>query len=162
MKAIVVYESFWGNTAQVAQAIAAGLGAQAYPTGQAGPDLLAGLDLLVVGAPILGFSLTTDSMRRNIGAGTARGPKPDLSNPSMRAWLDSLPSLSAKAAAFETRLVWSPGSAAGVMLDMLARKGCPALTRPGRFIVKGTYGPLRGGELERAQQWGRELAMLAG
>jgi hypothetical protein len=27
-----------------------------------------------------------------------------------------------------------------------------------RFVVKGKYGPLRDGELERAKAWGAELA----
>jgi len=87
---------------------------------------------------------------------------PDLSHPSMRAWLAELPKGRGRAAAFETRLWWSPGGATGKILSGLAAAGYTALTRAGRFIVKGAYGPLKEGELDRARQWGAELARLMG
>jgi hypothetical protein len=76
----------------------------------------------------------------------------------MRAWLAALPAGHGRAAAFETRIWWSPGSAAKTILHELARAGYASLAKPGRFIVQGKFGPLREGELARAQSWGAELA----
>ena len=95
MKAVVVYESLWGNTAAVARAIAEGIGpeAQALSTAEATGEALTGVDLIVAGAPVLGFKLPTEQMRQ--GARTNPGGKPprpaDLSHPSMRSWLEALP-----------------------------------------------------------------------
>jgi hypothetical protein len=44
----------------------------------------------------------------------------------------------------------------------LERAGYPRLTKARRFVVKGKYGPLRDGELERARRWGAELAQAMG
>jgi flavodoxin len=55
MRAGVVYESMYGSTHQVAGAIGAGLGTafevSVIPVSQAGPQVLAGTDLVVVGGP---------------------------------------------------------------------------------------------------------------
>ena len=161
MKAIVVYESHWGNTAAIARAIAEGIGpeARALSTAEATGGAIAGADLIVAGAPLLGFSLPTDSMLKNIGASAARDTRPpDLSHPSMRSWLEGLPRGSGRAAAFETRIWWSPGSAAKTILDKLEAVGYRPAAKAERFIVKGKYGPLRDGELERAKAWGAGLA----
>jgi len=161
MKAIVVYESHWGNTAAIARAIAEGIGpeSQALSTAQASGAAIADADLIVAGAPLLGFSLPTEDMLKSIRANAHNDPTPpDLSHPSMRAWLDTLPKGSGRAAAFETRIWWSPGSAAKTILSKLERAGYRPIAKAGRFIVKGKYGPLRDGELERARLWGAELA----
>ncbi len=164
MKAVVVYESLWGNTAAIARAIAEGIGSQtrALSTGEAVGEAMAGVDLVVAGAPLIGFRLPADGMRRSI----ERDPKhagrpPDLASPSMRAWLAALPKGSGHAAAFETRLKWSPGSATGAIAKGLARLGYRRISQDRRFLVTGTYGPLAAGELERAKAWGAELARLA-
>ena len=165
MQAIVVYESHWGNTAAIARAIAEGIGPEArvLSTAEAVGGAIADVDLLVAGAPLLGFSLPTESMLKGLASNASRDPTPpDLSHPSMRAWLDTLPHGSsragARAAAFETRIWWSPGSAAKTILKMLEALGYRPAAKPERFIVKGKYGPLRDGELERAKAWGAELA----
>ena len=161
MKAIVVYESHWGNTAAVARAIAAGIGpeAQALSTAEASGAALAGADLIVAGAPLLGFSLPTESMIKDLGTGASRDPRPpDLSHPSMRAWLEALPQGSGRAAAFETRIWWSPGSAAKAILKRLEALGYRPAAKAERFVVQGKYGPLKEGELVRAKAWGAELA----
>jgi len=64
MKAIVVYESHWGNTAAIARAIAEGIGpeARALSTAAAIGEVIAGADLIVAGAPQMGFSLPTEGM----------------------------------------------------------------------------------------------------
>jgi hypothetical protein len=69
-----------------------------------------------------------------------------------------MPKGSSHAAAFETHIWWSPGSAAKAILSKLEAAGYRPATKFQRFIVKGRYGPLRLGELEWAKAWGAELA----
>ena len=76
----------------------------------------------------------------------------------MRSWLDALRKGSGRAAAFETRIWWSPGSAAKAILGRLEAVGYHPAAKPQRFIVTGKYGPLRDGELAKAKAWGAELA----
>lgn len=163
MKAVVVYESHWGNTAAIARAIAAGIGGgtPALSTSEAGAEALAGVELIVAGSPLLGFSLPTDAMLKGLPAEVNRGAEPpDLSHPSMRAWLESVPAGQGSAAAFETRIWWSPGSAAKAILRRLEARGYRELAPARPFLVTQKYGPLREGELEAARAWGVELARL--
>jgi len=165
MKAVIVYESLWGNTAAVAKAIAAGLGpgVPALSTREAGLQDVSGSDLIVAGAPLLGFSLPTEAMRASIrGQASTHKVPPDLSSPTMRAWLAELPRGSGRCAAFETRIWWSPGSAAGTILTLLNSLGYQPLEKGARFIITGTYGPMKAGELERARLWGEALARKMG
>jgi hypothetical protein len=164
MKAVVVYESLWGNTAAIAKAIAEGLGegATALSTSAADTAALAGADLVVAGAPILGFSLPTDQMRAGIASNPGTGPTPNVSDPSMRSWTGALPRGSARFATFETRIWWSPGSAAKSIAEALEAKGYRPAAAPEKFIVKGKYGPLKVGELDRARAWGAALAETLG
>lgn len=160
MKAIVVYESLWGNTAAVARAIAAGLGpdARALSTAEATPDFLAGAELIVAGSPLFAFQMPTDKIRATIRGKAATFPKPpDLSHPPLRAWLETVPPGNGRCAAFETRIWWSPGGATGAILQALKKAGyAPAGSK--RFKVAGMTGPLKPGETERARQWGASLA----
>jgi len=165
MKVIVVYESLWGNTAAIARAIAEGIGpeAQALSTAEASGAAIADADLIVAGAPVLGFRLPTEQMRENIRANPGKAPAPpNLSHPSMRSWLDTLPQGHGRSAAFETRIWWSPGGATAAIVRGLERAGYRPAAKARRFIVKGAYGPLRDGELERAHLWGTELAKAMG
>lgn len=160
MNVIVVYESHWGNTAAVARAIADGFGpeAQVLTTDEASTTAVADADLIIAGAPIMAFSLPSDRMLATL-AGDAKAPaRPDLSHASMRAWLDQLPAGHGRSAQFETGLRWSPGGATNAIGHRLEEAGFRRLGKSQRFVVKGSYGPLRDGELERAQQWGTELA----
>lgn len=91
MKAVVVYESLWGNTAATARAIARSLGpeARALSTAEATAEALAGADLIVAGAPVHSMSLPNDKSREWAPTGNL-GPEeapPDLSHPKMRARL---------------------------------------------------------------------------
>jgi hypothetical protein len=161
MKAIVVYESLWGNTAAIARAIAEGIGpeARALSTAEASGAAIADADLIVAGAPVIAFSLPSEKILESIRANPGDAPTPpDLSHPSMRAWLDALPRGSGRASAFETRIWWSPGGATAAIMRGLESAGYRPVAKPSRFIVKGKYGPLREGELERARLWGVELA----
>jgi len=160
MNAVVVYESLWGNTAAIARAIAEGIGpdARALPTGEADAAALSGVELIVAGSPLLGFSLPTEDMRENIRKTPGTAPTPDLSSPSMRSWLSGLPAASGRFSTFETRIWWSPGSAAKTIAKELAAKGLTQAAKPEPFIVTGKYGPLKDGELDRARVWGASLA----
>lgn len=162
MKAIVVYESHWGNTAAVARAIAEGIGpgARALSTAEATGAAIAGAELVIAGAPVFGFSLPTESMLKDLAAKKGRHRvAPDLELPSMRSWLNALPKGDGRSAAFETRLKLTLGGAASAIGRNLEKAGYKSIAKPRRFIVKGTYGPLRDGELEKAKAWGAELAM---
>ena len=169
MKAIVVYESYWGNTASVAKAIAEGLGpeAKAMSTADAKAEELQGIGLIVAGSPIIAFSLPSEKTRNDMLAKPdKKAPSPpDLSHPSMRAWLVALPKAGVsggespvRAAAFETGFKLSPGGSAGKILKMLGEMGYEPAAKKQRFLVKGSYGPMKEGELDRAKAWGAELA----
>ncbi len=167
MKAIVVYESYWGNTAAVARAIAAGFGpnARAMSTAEARGEALADVGLIVAGSPIHAFQLPTEKTRNDLAARPGKAPSPpDLSQPSMRSWLESLPTGTggARAAAFETGFKLSPGGSAGTIMKMLMGLGYEPVLKKKRFLVKGSYGPIREGEIERAKAWGAELAKAIG
>ena len=160
MNALVVYESHWGSTAAVARAIAEGIGpaTRAVTTDEATPEVLATVDLLVVGAPVIAFGLPRDGVQRQL-AGDVKAPAPaDVSHPLLRTWLDALPAAQGRAVSFETRIWWSPRGATRSIEAKLRRAGYAILARPERFIVAGAYGPLREGELARARQWGATLA----
>lgn len=161
MKAVVVYESLWGNTAAIAKAIAEGLGteARALTTSDAQGEAMRGVDLIVAGAPLLGFNLPNERMRESIRLNPGQGPTaPDLTHPMLRTWMASLPKGSGHSAAFETRLWWSPGGATVAILSGLEAAGYLPVVKGKRFMVTGRYGPLRRGEIERAHLWGAELA----
>lgn len=169
MKAIVVYESYWGNTAAVAKAIAEGIGpdARALSTSEATAAALAGAALLVTGSPIIAFNLPTEKNRADMRARPdKKAPSPpDLSHPSIRSWIEGLPRSGApavKVAAFETGFKLSPGGSAAKMLKMLEAIGFTPIAKKERFLVKGSYGPVKEGELERAKAWGVQLAQAAG
>jgi len=160
MRVVVVYESLWGNTAAVARAIAEGIGPEAkvFSTREATGEAVAGADLIVAGAPLHAFGLPRESRRSTIRVNPGRGPAPDLSIPTLHSWLEALPAGQGRVAAFETRFKGSPGGATGGILRRLEAKGYRRIAKGQRFLIKGTYGPLREGEIERARQWGAELA----
>ena len=160
MRALVVYESHWGNTELIAEAIAEGIGpeAQALTTTAATPELVAGADLVVAGAPVMAFGLPRESSLAAV-ARDKKAPRPgDVSHPPLRDWLETLPESHAASASFETRLSWSPLGATSAIDQRLHRAGFHTVAKPGKFVVTGSYGPLRAGEVERAREWGATLA----
>jgi hypothetical protein len=160
MNAVVVYESHWGNTAAIAQAIADGIGsgARALTTDAATPSALAGVELIVAGSPVVAFALPREGSLDQI-ARDEKAPTPaDVSHPLLRTWLDNLRAGKGYGAAFETRIWWSLRGATGTIESKLRNSGYERLLPGERFIVQGGYGPLRDGELERARRWGTELA----
>jgi len=164
MKALVVYESHWGNTAAVAEAIAEGIGpeARALTTDEADAAAIGDAEMIVAGSPVMAFGLPRERTLIGLESGAAGGPPADVSHRSLRSWLETLPFGTSPAAAFETRIRWSPGGATGAIEKGLSTAGYRPITKGQKFIVTGQHGPLRIGELDRAREWGRALAELGG
>jgi Flavodoxin len=169
MRAIVIYESIYGNTHAIAEAIAAGFGDGAdtvvIPAVRAQPELLDVADLVVAGGPthIHGMS----SWRTRKGAvETARKPgsglviDADADAPGLREWLDGLAQAGGRAAAFDTRLdgpAAFTGRASKTVARHLARHGFTMVAPPESFLVSKAN-QLLPGEADRATEWGRQLA----
>ena len=167
MNALVIFESMYGNTHAIADAIAKGLGpdveAQVRPVHGAG-SMPGGVDLLIVGGPTHMHGLTTAMSRKMaVTAGKEDGAhiEPGASQqPGLRDWLRELDGQGLRAAAFDTRAdarAALTGSAARGIARRLRRRGCDVVDSQS-FLVADAEGPLEEGELERARQWGAALA----
>jgi flavodoxin len=157
MKALIVYDSQFGNTGKIAQAIADGLGTAEEVglkhVGEIRPEQLTELALLILGSPTQRFRPT----------------------PGMTDFLKRIPANSLKGvhvAAFDTRFTEEKigeiqilaffvgifGYAAKPIGDRLAKMGGKLAAPPEGFYVDDTEGPLLEGELERATEWGKQIA----
>jgi hypothetical protein len=166
MDAIVVYESVYGNTQAIAEAIAEGLGVNAAVAVHDLPRYQGTIDLLVVGGPTHMHGVATNRSRHLAAEaaredGEVRLARGATEEPGLRSWLRDLPEGAAHhAAAFDTRLdksPWITGVAARGIARRLRSRGIDVLATES-FLVEGTEGPLEAGELERARAWGAELA----
>ena len=163
-RALVVYESMFGNTQAIAQAVAAGLSTRCETElveVSAAPTVIeSDVSVVVVGGPTHAFGLTRSSTRED-AARQADGPlvSPGL---GLREWLDAViaPASPVIAAAFDTRIDEPrvPGSAARGAVRRLRRRGFRVDARAESFFVSGTKGPLITGEIDRARAWGAHLA----
>lgn len=144
MSNVVIYDSQFGNTAKIAQAIAQSLKAKAILVSDVQQTDVEKADLLIVGSPTQG------------GRPTA----------VLQSFIDQLPSLkNVKVAAFDTRfeeatqnfalktLMKTIGYAAPKIAKSLAAKGGTLMAEPAGFIVTGKEGSLAEGELTRAKRW---------
>ena len=168
MRALIVFESMFGNTGELADAVAGGLrqrGVEVSVTeaGSMTHDLVAEHDLLVLAAPTHALALSRPESRADA---VARGARPEHAATGIREWIDTidthLPPGPRVVAVFDTRVSkmrrW-PGSAAKQMARKLEREGCSVVARTS-FYVNGVKGPLVDGETRRAGGWGRSLAGL--
>jgi hypothetical protein len=162
-RAMVVFESMFGNTEVIAHAVADGLastmGVDVVEVGAAPAALPDDLDLLVVGGPTHAFGLTRPATRQD--AARQAGHALVSSGLGLREWLEDLqPGDGLPAAAFDTKVrrPHLPGSAAHGADRRLRRLGARTIVRPESFWVSGTPGPLLEGEVERARQWGSRVA----
>jgi len=163
MRALVVHESMFGNTAAVADAVGAGLatveGIEVEVVAvRHAPTDVSGVGLVVVGGPTHAFGLSrastrSDAATKGADAAAARGI-------GIREWVEGLgPAAGALVATFDTRVRRPrvPGSAARAAAKRLRRSGFELLAPATTFWVDGTPGPLVAGEEDRARAWGVEL-----
>jgi len=153
MKALIVYDSVYGNTEKIARAVAEAI-TPAYEVkvlgvGEANPSELASTDLLIVGSP-------------------THGGRP---TPPIQDLLNKVPKLSLQGinvAAFDTRITtklvkvfgYAAGRIAGNLKKKggnLKKKGGTLIASPEGFFVAGGQGPLKEGELERAAGWAKGI-----
>ncbi len=172
MRALVVYESMFGNTHVIAERIAEGLReageARVLPVGRADAAALAGVDLVVVGGPTHVHGVSTERSRE-AARGQAAAPDSgvdldaDAEGPGLRDWFDgvTLPA-GVRGAAFDTR-VHGPailtGRASRGIAQRLTRAGARVEAPPESFMVS-RENHLDEGEEDRARGWGRVLAGL--
>jgi hypothetical protein len=169
MRALVIYESMYGNTRSIAEAIAEGLRqvgeVDSVPVAQADEALEQQPDLVVLGGPTHAHGMSRASTRQ---AAVADASKPDnrltvdphAHGPGVRDLLESITTLDAQAAAFDTRLrapAWLTGRAAKGIARGLQRRGASLVAPPESFLVEKDN-RLVAGEIERARQWGADLA----
>jgi Flavodoxin domain len=160
VRSVVVYESWYGNTQRIADAVGEALlvhGEVAILSVDDPLPDLEGVDLLVVGAPTHVHGLSSRSSRKS-----AIDPEAGEPGDGARGWLDRLPGHHGlAAAAFDTRFersVLLTGSAAHRIARRLRRHEFFVVAPPESFFVVGSEGPLKDGELERASAWAHGLA----
>jgi hypothetical protein len=172
MKALLVYESMFGNTEQIARAVAEGLSrrlpVQTLDVGSAPLTLGSDIGLVVVGGPTHVFGLGRVDGRADTRA-DGRVAAADGRNGSvthgrgLRTWLEGLHvgASGVAAAAFDTRVNRPrlPGSAARAADRQMRRQGMHPIVLPRSFRVRRTTGPLADGESEQARQWGEQVAV---
>lgn len=155
MKTLVIYDSVFGNTEQVALAIAEGLRARAtveiLKPDQVDPGQLTGFDLLVVGSPTRGFRPTEAVMGllNRIPPKALKGIRVAAFDTRFKA--DELDSAGLRF------IVKTGGYAAKRIADRLKKAGGDLIVPPEGFYVEDTEGPLKPGELERAAGWAASL-----
>ena len=168
MNVTVVYESVYGNTRAVAEAIADGLGDAVVLGVHEAAELAERPELLVVGGPTHLHGLATHRSRQAAVDGAHEDGQTHLEpgaadEPGLRTWLRDLPEVDgAKAASFDTRLEKSPwltGVASRGIAKRLRHLGYNVVDSAS-FLVEDSEGPLAEGELDRAREWGRKLAGL--
>lgn len=159
MNTLVVYDSVFGNTEKIAQAIGRAIGAapgaQEYaeilPVSQVAVETMHELDLLIVGSPTRSFR-PTDAVAKLLNA----CPKNHLVGVRVaafdtRIWLDTIDS-----SVFRF-VVNKGGYAANTIAKLLEKKGGNLIISPEGFLVTGEQGPLKDGELDRAAQWAEQI-----
>lgn len=161
-RALVVYESMFGNSEKVARAVADGV-AEVMPVRMAevtsAPTDLEGIDLVVAGGPTHAFSMSREATRRDA---RVQGAPAGSVETGLREWLAGLPDEHGRwFAAFDTRVTKVrrlPGSAAHSAARVGRRHGFSQAIAPQSFYVLDVEGPLAEGELERAHTWGAAVA----
>ena len=155
MNALVIYDSVFGNTEKVALAIGQSLlergGVKTLSVAQVTLEMLAGVDLLVIGSPTRSFR-PTEGMTKLINS------------------FDKSQVAGQRVATFDTRIaletidssalrfiVNTGGYAATTIAKALKKKGANLIASPEGFLVTGEQGPLKDGELERAAEWAKQL-----
>jgi len=168
MRAVVVYESMFGNTHHIADAVGTGLApgfdVTVVPVSRADPEVLRDADLVVVGGPTHAHGMSRPVTRRGAAQMTAKPQsgqslEPEALAPGLREWFAGLGTYHAKAAAFDTRaagLAFFTGRASKGVGRALRRHGFDLAAKPESFLVTGQrLGP---DEEDRAKAWAAHLA----
>ncbi|GAA1504923.1 flavodoxin family protein [Terrabacter terrae] len=165
MKVLIVHESLFGNTREVAETIAEGLRhgrapdmgeVTLVPVDEAPTSIGDDVGLLLVGGPTHAFSMTRPQTRQDAAAKGATAARQGL-----REWIETVtPRAGLPVVTFDTRIhvKMLPGSAAAAAAKALRHRGFDRAERGESFWVQDTAGPVVEGELERAREWGAELA----
>lgn len=159
MKALVIYDSFFSNTERIAQAIGKGLGTEKEVTivkvDAAKPELLEGLDYLIVGSPTRAFSPTPASKTfiKKLSPNQLAGVR-------VTSFDTRLP-INEKTPGILRFLAGIFGYADKPLLDELKKKGGVQVVASEGFMVTDSEGPLAEGELERATEWGKAIRKAA-
>jgi len=169
MRAVIVYESMFGNTRAIADAVGKGLEPMpqvvVVPMAEASGERLGDVDLLVVGGPTH-FHGMSRTFTRKWAAATAQKPNNDLvldrdaQGPGVREWLASFGHGHTKVAAFDTRFTGPAvlrGRAAKAISRKLRTHRFEMVAKPESFFVS-LKNHLELGEEARAQEWGQQLA----
>ena len=171
MKAVVVYESMYGNTREIASRIGEGL-RRAYDevdvvgVRDATASALSGCELLVVGGPTHVHGMTSKRTREAAREATTKSPhlvfEPQSTTGGLREWFEGLEGHGASAA-FDTRIDAAAaltGRASRGIARRLRRRGRELVAPPESFLVD-RQNQLVVGESARAVAWGRTLAAAA-
>lgn len=159
MEVIIVYDSYFGNTEKIARAIALALEAKGSvrlaKVSEVTPEELGGVDLLIAGSPTRAFK-HSDGMSEFL----AKIPTSGLQGKQAAVFDTRMPAEDVKNF-FYTTFSGIFGFAAKKIGDRLQKQGAKLIVPPEGFAVLGAEGPLKEGELERAEEWGRQiLAMI--
>ena len=155
MKVLIIYDSVFGNTEKIAQAMYKSLGSQTdvniHRVRDVNLEQLMGLDILIVGSPTRAFSPTPaiNKLLRRI-------PKHGLKGVRVAAF-DTRISINDVDSRILPPLVKLFGYAAKPIADRLKKKEGELAIPPEGFLVEGTEGPLKEGELERAAEWAKQI-----
>jgi len=155
MKTMIIYDSVFGNTEKVAKVIGTALGSpekvEVLRVTAVKPEQLTGLNILIVGSPTRGFKATPaiNSFLGKIPAGALNGVNV--------AAFDTRMSIKDVNSAILTFFVKIFGYAAEPIAAKLQKKQGNLSLPPEGFIVIGTEGPLKEGEIERATEWAEQI-----
>ena len=159
MGVMIIYDSAYGNTEKIAQAVGAALSSEAAVTilrvGEVKANQVPGSSLLIVGSPTQRFRPTVaiSSLLKDIPKDSLKGVRVAAFDTRLtQSHIDAIPIL-----AFFVRIF---GYAAKPIADRLRKKGGELVASPQGFFVDGMEGPLSPGELEHAALWAKQL--LAG
>lgn len=162
MNILVIYDSAFGNTEQIAQAIGNALGTpddvKVSRVGDVKPDQFVGLKLLVLGSPTQRFRPLPAiiDMLNGIPQNSLAGVKVAAFDTRLTVeWINKTPVL-----AFFVKLSGDSAYAARHIADRLMKKGGELIVPPEGFFVEGMEGPLVQGELERAAGWAKQISTI--
>jgi hypothetical protein len=168
MSVLVVYESMFGNTEAIAEAVAEGIRREGehsppgqpvtvVPVTEAPRQIPDDVTMLLVGGPTHAFSMSRESTRADaVRQGATGAPRTGI-----REWIESCEARAdLPVHTFDTRVHvrMMPGSAAKQAAIALRRKGFTRAERGESFWVGGKDGPLSHDEVVRARAWGAFLA----